>query len=275
MTFRVHAHSNGTHTLVDEENGQAMHSRIGPTLEANLVYAERARIEESLDGESASHVLYDVGMGTGANVIATLERIRSRPDARGRIEIFSFESKPEGLAAALANPETFPELAAWDETLRALLEKSEVRFEVGAIKVEWRLLVGDFYSRLHEASTPDSLYFDFYSPKVVPELWSLDHFTRLREKIGDHPARLFTYSAATPVRLHLFAAGFFVGAGASTGVKTETTIAATRFELLEAPLSPAWLSKLATSSSVSGPEFARAKCRAAANPQWARLGSKP
>ena len=269
--FRILSHANGTATLVDAENDQAMHSRIGPSLEARLVYADRARVEERLvDGRSAQ-VLYDVGMGTGANVVATLERIRAKAGACGRLEVFSFESKPDGLRVALEHLDAFPILIDWVPHLRELLAKSETAFRVGDVEVRWRLVVGDFRERIADAPAPDTIFYDFYSPKVVPELWSLEGFARLREKIGDGDGALYTYSAATPVRLHLLAAGFFVGAGASTGVKNETTIAASRFERLPEPLGREWLRKLDASASIAGEAFADAKRKALASVQWARV----
>ncbi len=54
---------------------------------------------------------------------------------------------------------------------------------------------------------------------------------------------LFTYSAATPTRVSLLLGGFYVGTGAATGMKKETTVAATRRELLEQPLDARWLSR--------------------------------
>jgi tRNA U34 5-methylaminomethyl-2-thiouridine-forming methyltransferase MnmC len=269
--FRIRSHANGTATLVDEENGQAMHSRIGPSLEARLVYADRARIEDVLVDAGSAHVLYDVGMGTGANVAATLERVRDRSGARGRLDVYSFESKPDGLRAALGHLDAFPILIDWVPRLRELLESSETEFRLGEVDVRWRLVAGDFRVRIVEAPVPDTIYYDFYSPKIVPELWSLECFTRLREKIGAGDAALYTYSAATPVRLHLLAAGFFVGSGASTGAKSETTVAATRIERLVDPLTPTWLGKLDASASIAAPAFADAKRRALANPQWARV----
>jgi len=268
MTFRILSHTNGTATLVDEMNGQAMHSRIGPELEANVVYATPARVDDFLRDKSAVHVLYDVGMGTGANVAATLVRIRGTEGTSGRLEIFSFEAKPDGLRMALEKIENFPTLIPWRAYLGELLEKGVAKFFLGAVEVHWRLVTGDFYERMAEAPAPDTLYFDFYSPKVVPELWSLDRFLTLRRKCGDRPVRLFTYSAATPVRLHLLSAGFFVGTGPSTGVKSETTIAATRPELLEFPLKRDWLRKLDHSTSVSGEAFGAMKRSVIHHPQF-------
>jgi tRNA U34 5-methylaminomethyl-2-thiouridine-forming methyltransferase MnmC len=265
--FEVLAHANGTRTLVDRENGQAMHSRIGPEAEANRVYADRARIEERLIADDSTVVLYDVGMGIGANVLAVLERIREARQARGALKIYSFETKTDGLRLALAQVEDFPMLAPWKNELRGLLETGESRTRIGEVEIDWKLVVGDFYSAiLAPIPPPDFVFFDFYSPKVVPELWSREKFEVLRRKIGDRDARLYTYSAATPVRLHLLLAGFFVGEGISTGVKNETTIAATRLESLERPLSRSWLTKLDTSASIADSPWKEA---ARAHPQWA------
>jgi tRNA U34 5-methylaminomethyl-2-thiouridine-forming methyltransferase MnmC len=266
--FEILRYANGTHTLVDADNQQAMHSVIGPLAEADLVYAGRARIEKKLSSDNSRIVLYDIGMGTAANVVATLNRIKRSPKSRGTLTIASFETKPEGLATVLENLELFPDLHAWKTPLRELLRSGETLFEVGDVNIDWRLHTGDFYACLKNAPSPDVLYFDFYSPKVVPELWSLESFKKIRTQIGDQPALLYTYAAATPVRLHLLAAGFFVGEGGKTAVKRETTIASTRLESLESPLPRSWLRKLETSASIAGQPFASARLAASENPQW-------
>jgi tRNA U34 5-methylaminomethyl-2-thiouridine-forming methyltransferase MnmC len=271
--FNLLTHANGTHTLVDRENGQAMHSRIGPEAEANLVYAERARIEEKLRGDRSSVVLYDVGMGTGANVLAVLERIRADSECRGELRVFSFETKPEGLRTALMRIDDFPILRPWVSELHLLLENGHTDIPLGPVRVTWRLCVGDFFEAIAEGRDPTKVgvpppnfvFFDFYSPKVVPELWTREKFTLLRRKIAENPASLFTYSSATPVRMNLLLAGFFVGEGVSTGVKNETTVAATSFDLLERPLGKDWLRKLETSTSIANSPY---KDEVRCHPQW-------
>jgi tRNA U34 5-methylaminomethyl-2-thiouridine-forming methyltransferase MnmC len=274
--FELLSLANGSHTLVDPENGQAMHSRIGPESEARLVYAERARIEERLVDDESEIVLYDVGMGIAANVLAVFARIRETPEACGRLKVYSFETKPEGLRLALEQRDAFPMLAPWASELKTLLETREVCTRISGVEIEWRLVVGDFYVAISERSEsgaddhgaippPDFIFFDFYSPKIVPELWSREKFQVLRRKIGDREARLYTYSAATPVRMNLLLAGFFVGEGVSTGVKNETTIAATRLEALEKPLEKKWLSKLETSTAISD---SADKEEVRRHPQW-------
>ena len=54
---------------------------------------------------------------------------------------------------------------------------------------------------------------------------------------------MFTYSAATPTRVSLLLGGFYVGTGIATGMKKETTVAATERGLLEQPLDARWLAR--------------------------------
>ncbi len=271
--FQIRQHSNGTHTLVDLANNQSMHSRIGPAEESKLVYAQPSRIESRLSNPTAEVVLYDVGMGTAANVLAVFDLISSSRNSSGTLRIFSFEEKPEGLCEALRHLDLFPVLRPWNAQLRDLLLQikkpgSPLRFRIGDVFIEWHLWIGDFYIRLSDAPPPDFIFFDLYSPKNVSELWSYACFRKIREHLGDHPTVLITYSVATPVRLHLLAAGFYVGSGSRTSVKNETTVASTRLNLLEFPLSKGWLEKLESSASISDQSFRHAKSAALKNPQW-------
>lgn len=265
-SFSVLTHTNGTKTLVDSENGQAMHSRVGPVDEAMDVYAKLARVEERLCAPDQVVRLYDVGMGTGANVLATLERILAQPEAQGRLEVYSFELKPDGLRAALEAQEDFSWLGPWREKLLTLLSTGEVRLSIGTVDVHWRLFAGDFYSAYPALPPPDFIYFDFYSPRVVPELWSLENLTVLRHHVGSTRCQFFTYSASTPTRMNLLLAGFFVGRGGSTKLKNETSVATTHFEDLQDPLTAEWLRhKLKTSAAVAGSPDREALVRHA---QW-------
>lgn len=265
-SFSILTHANGTKTLVDSENHQAMHSQVGPVDEANAVYAALAKIEERLCSPDSVIRLYDVGMGTAANVLATFERILKCETASGALHVYSFELKPEGLRAALKATEDFSWLAPWRDTLLTLLNQGEARCSLGKVDVHWRLFVGDFYTTFHPLPAPDFIYFDFYSPRIVPELWSLDKFQSLRDHISEKACRFFTYSAATPTRLNLLLAGFFVGRGGTTPLKNETTQAAVHYTDLESPLDAEWLRhKLKTSTRVTESTSLE---KLLAHPQW-------
>ena len=80
-----------------------------------------------------------------------------------------------------------------------------------------------------------------------------------------------TYSAATPTRVTLLLAGFYVGAGSSTGTKGETTVAATQLQALESPLGARWLERWRRSSSRAphgAPLTPEVETRLLAHPQW-------
>jgi hypothetical protein len=67
----------------------------------------------------------------------------------------------------------------------------------------------------------------------------------------DDGALLITYSSATPVRVALLLGGFYIGAGAATTAKLETTIASTQRERMpqERLLGERWLDKLDRSTN--------------------------
>lgn len=269
--FEIVTYANGESTLKDAESLQEMHSRVGPWTEARTVYAQASRIANRFIAPGTL-VLHDVGMGTGANALAALHALETAEIAPGsRLVIESFETKLDGARFALTHLDRFPFLAAYADRLSELLEKRILRFSQGALDVEWRLFEGDYYECLPHARKPDLIYYDFYAPKAAPGLWTEEKFARLREFLGDGDCELYTYSAATPVRIALLLAGFYIGQGTRTRIKAETTAAATRYELLENPCGRKWLDKLDTSTSLDELEnSAQLRARGKAHPQWKR-----
>jgi len=235
-------------TLRESLSGQLMHSNIGPWAEANTVYMQPSDLERRLGVKSeAPLVLYDVGMGTAANAIAAIEKcctVATKSWPR-RLEIISFEKYPEALAQIVSEGDVFKYLTPYRETLHTLLQKKQVKI---GDQIFWKLLTGDF-TELDLQSLPpaDLIYFDFYSPATCPELWTSSIFKRLFEK-STPDTTLITYAAGKSVRSAMLLAGFFVGTGPSTDMKLETTIASTRIEALEKPLTLDWLTSLERSA---------------------------
>jgi hypothetical protein len=141
--------------------------------------------------------------------------------------------------------------------------------------LRWTLHSGDALPHLERPLPPaDLVYFDPFSPASNPTLWTEAVLARVRQRCRQdgEGALLMTYSAATPTRVTLLLAGFFVGAGVSTGTKGETTLAATRLEALEAPLGARWLERWRRSSSRAphgGQLTPEVEARLLAHPQWA------
>jgi tRNA U34 5-methylaminomethyl-2-thiouridine-forming methyltransferase MnmC len=240
---------NGARAVRHTGHGEVMHPSIGPWQEARALYVEQSQLGEKLQQEGPPLCVWDVGLGAGTNAVAALTCARELGEHQRRaLKVVSFEVDLAPLRLALADGEGFPFLQPFADAGRALT--SAQRWSEGLL--EWELRLGDAAARWRaEASTPhadecaDLIFFDPFSPASNPNLWTPHAFALLRghtREDGDG-CTLFTYSAATPTRVSLLLGGFFVGTGIATGMKKETTVAATRRELLREPLDERWLAR--------------------------------
>jgi queuine tRNA-ribosyltransferase len=126
------------------------------------------------------------------------------------------------------------------------------RFE--SARVLWRVVPGDVLETLpREEVRAELVYWDPFSPKANPALWTFRAFAAARARCGEGAA-LYTYSTATATRAALLLAGFFVGQGDPSGPKEQTTAAATDPSLLARPLDARWLARLERSSAPLPPD---------------------
>ncbi|CAK9250202.1 unnamed protein product [Sphagnum jensenii] len=225
-----------------------MHSTLGPDAEAQSIYIDQSNLKARLKLPIPDTlVLYDLGMGIATNSLAALELAKNALDSRP-LHIVSFENDLEGLELALSSPMLFPRQAKSAEILRSLMK--DHRWNSLDSKINWTLRLGCFEKQpLTEA--PEIIFYDFYSPRSTPELWTYRHFHRLFRAANLNstlPTILTTYSAATSARSALLLAGFHVGRGVSTSLKTETTVASTHFSEISQPLGLDWLEHLKRSS---------------------------
>ena len=120
--------------------------------------------------------------------------------------------------------------------------------------IAWRLVAGDARQTLADGpEQADIVFWDPYSPRCEPPLWTIAAFRTLHARCGP-AATLFTYSSATSVRSALLLAGFFVGFGDACGTKAATTAAAVRREDLVRPLDGRWLERVERSSAALPPD---------------------
>ncbi len=257
----------GIPAVRDAVVGEVMHPVIGPAVEAERLYVAQSRLRERLSAPGPRLVLFDVGLGAAANALAALAAAESLPAGGRALEIVSFEADPGALALATSSDGALrlglpPRARAAAQDLLAL-----GRHE--AARVLWRLVLGDVRDTLHaEAAAADLVFWDPFSPKANPELWTLAAFAALRARCSELAAA-YTYSTATATRSALLLAGFFVGAGDPSGPKEETTAAATDASLLARPLDGRWLARLERSSAPFPPDAPRdALERIRAHPQF-------
>lgn len=272
--YAVVALKNGLLALHDSVSGETMHPGIGPLREAAELYVEPSRIAARLGEAGTSLVVFDVGLGAGSNAALAYNTSEARVGRHGRrLEIVSFEHNLDPLTIALAHPQSEAFGLTRDgcnvhAAATRLLHEGRVETE----RTTWRLVLGDFHETLlrEDQASADVVYWDMYSRKLVPSLWTVQLFAQLRARCREG-ATLHTYSAATSTRTALLLAGFAVGVGPQTGLKEQTTIAATRLVDLEAPLGAEFMQRVQRSTVPFPEEFATPEAIARAVAQLATL----
>jgi queuine tRNA-ribosyltransferase len=220
--------------------GEVMHPGVGPIVEAEQLYVRQSRLAERLVEERAV-IVFDVGLGAGSNAFAARAASERAPAGAGRLELVSFERDLGALSLALEAPAAFGIDAESATAARALLEHG--RHETP--RTTWRLERGDVLDALARTSArADVVYWDPFSPRANPTLWTVAAFTAIRRAAGPR-CTLFTYSASTATRVALLLAEWSVGVGDAIGEKAHTTAAAVVPADLARPLDRSWLARLA------------------------------
>lgn len=218
------------------EADEVMHPGVGPMIEAEQLYVRQSHLRERL--AEGPLVVFDVGMGAASNALAARRAAMDTPAAV--LDLISFERDLDALTVALAEPEAFGFQGEPGEATRTLL--TDGRHEYA--RVRWQLRHGDLLQALAtESLRADIVFWDPFSPKTNPDLWTVAAFTAIRRVAGPR-CTLFTYSASTTVRLALLLAGWAVGVGQAIGEKAMTTAAAIELADLANPLARAWLRRL-------------------------------
>ena len=282
--YRLVQLKNGTHSVRSLAHGETFHPVIGPVAEAESLYVRQLRLFDRLQRHSGEFVIWDVGLGAAANVLAVLRAARG---CAGRLRVISFDHTLEPLRFGLEHAEALGYFQGYEEPVSRLAGGAEsVAFVNGRQTVSWTVQVADFPSllaRLQPApgapasllacqdripsagqdagapghgpgrptlSAPQAILFDAFSPATNPEMWTLPLFTNLFRCLDPaRPCAMPTYSRSTLLRVTLLLAGFCVGAGQATGEKEETTIAANTLALIDEPLDRTWLARARRSTS--------------------------
>lgn len=242
--FEVVTTTAGAISIRNKLVNEIMHNPVGPWAEANALYIEQSSLREILAlGGTEPLVLFDVGLGAAANALAVLACLDGVGENSRPLHMVSFERDMELLRFALDHAAQFEHFRGYEPALEAILEKGQWQ----SPKLHWELRVGDFLEEVDkEHARPHLIFFDPYSPKVNQEMWGSRCFRKIRalsRAAEESGTSLYTYSQATRIRVAMIEAGFFVGKGASTGLKEETTQASTDFKLLKSPLGAHWHSR--------------------------------
>ena len=246
--FEIVTLQSGVRTLRSRVYGETFHPVIGPMREARELHVQQQRLLERARASDRPFTIWDVGLGAAANALAVLDAFRAASD-HSPIELHSFDESLEPLRFAIEHAAQLEYLTAYTSQLRELLRFSFC--ELPAENVRWQFWAGDFREVIRNAqlNAPHAILYDPYSATANPGMWTLEQFTRVRQRTRpDTPCLLTNYTRSTAVRVTLLLAGFFVGRGCAIGEKAETTIASNVPDLLAAPLAAAWLDQVRRST---------------------------
>jgi len=242
----------GFHSIRHISSGEVMHSVTDPLVEANTLYINQSDIRRMLESIDENElVIWDVGLGAGTNAMAAIfecEKIYSETGFKKVVRIISFEKDLDSLKLAAKNPSLFNHVR--HPAPSSILKNGS--WKSMSPDIEWILIEGDFLDQIENAPQPHCIFYDPFSLHTDSPLWNYDIFKRIFDHCINRPVKLFTYSGSTMVRGALLAAGFYTGAGAATGPKTETTAAFSSPEVKNPEielLGSEWLQKFFRSSS--------------------------
>ena len=250
----------GGKTLRLAATKQVFHPVIGPVAEAERIHLAGTRLVERANaaaraGGGDPFNVWDVGLGAAANALTAVVALRASGRPGLRVRLCSFDRTLAPLEFTLQHAVELGYPQGHEDTLRQLAAAGSVRLDLpGGGAVEWTLRTGDFASRIADAPAAHAVFFDPYSPAANPEMWTLELFAALRARAAgptDGGCLLTTYTRSTAVRVTLLLAGWHVGAGAATGEKDETTVAASAPALLDRPLGARWLEKVWASANAA------------------------
>ena len=257
--YEIHTAAQSFYSIRQISSGEVMHSVNPPSDEANKLYVEQSFLASRLlkrETQADELVIWDVGLGAAANAMAAIrcfERCytEGNENALRPLRLVSFEWDLDPLTLATKNPGCFPHLR--HGAPYRILENGTWKHASNLL--QWELLKGDFSGFIESAGIPDLIFYDPFSSKADPALWTREIFARIFKRCRPKSAELYTYSASTAVRVSLLTAGFFVAEGIGTGPKSDTTIAFTRATgARNHPLSPRllgqeWLARWRRSDS--------------------------
>lgn len=252
FTYRLVQLVNGAHSIHSVAEHETFHPVIGPVAEAEALYVKQMRLPERAARHAGEMVVWDVGLGAGANALTVLRALRG---AACPIHLFSFDHTLAPLSFGLEHRETLGYFEGYEQAIEILLRDKRVEFRDGNHQVRWEVQVADFPTLVNQAGAekwpkPHTILFDAFSPAKNPEMWTLPLFRRIYSLLDPaRPCAMPTYSRSTLLRVSWLLAGFYVGIGHATGEKEETTIAANSLELLAEPLDHRWLQRVRRSTS--------------------------
>lgn len=209
--------ADNTETFLNEKVNECYHSQTGAVEEALKKYALPCKIKE-LAKERGKITILDVCFGLGYNsAMAISVALEENPDCE--IEVTGLENDPEILQKI---QEVNPPIHYYEKYKK--IHPSRPEFSDGKVRV--MVIVGDARETVRQLKDNhfDAIFFDPFSPKTSPEMWSEELFREMW-RVMKSSAILATYTCARRARENMSKAGLLYDDGPIIGRRGPGTVA--------------------------------------------------
>ena len=218
----------GSHTLYSPRFGQHYHDSKGAIDESRHVFLEHGQLLNRLQ-QNEDLQLFEMGFGTGLNLLLVADALRSSP-SKAKITYTTIEAFP--LSPALAAQLNYAERLHFEAfSLEPIFGQLKPGLNTLHLtpQLNLRVFVG-FFADFNAFEEPiDLIFFDAFSPKVNPELWTATVFETLIHHAAEHCV-LSTYCAAVGARAAMCYAGWKVARAPGCKTRREMTLASNHEE---------------------------------------------
>lgn len=223
-----HFSKDGSSTLYSNQFGQFYHNPNGAVSESNHVFFDVPNVDEALKREQDSLTFFEVGFGTGLNLLLLMDRYL-KLTLNIPIHFYSVEAFPVGQEVA----ENFnfgkflahPELQQIIPDIFGKLEEGMNNFNpLPGKNIQVHLFQGYFDELTEIEHKADFIFHDAFSPEVNPELWTVHAFQKLAS-FSKPQAVLATYCASSKARAAMAKAGWKLAKAQGALGKREMTVA--------------------------------------------------
>ena len=199
--------NDGSHTLLDENFNEHYHSVHGAIGESEYIFIEQGLkkvLKPEIHEESVINI-FEVGFGTGLNAFLTLLFVKNTNFV---IKYTSIEKSP--LDSSIWQSLNYPDCLnpVYKEDFEQLHQVDWNKIHIITPSFTLLKVLADLEAYSFNKKY-DLVYFDAFSPKSQPELWSEKIFRKINDNIKFNGV-LVTYSASGQVRRNLINSGFLV-----------------------------------------------------------------
>lgn len=218
--------ADNTETFLNEEVGETYHSCTGAVEEALKKYAIPCKIEQ-LAKEKGKIRILDVCSGLGYNSAMAID-VALKANRNCEIEIVCLEKDPQIIRLI---QEVNPPINNY-RLIKSLVKnnpkkiKNKENITYLNQKIKINLIIGDARETVKnlEKESFDAVFFDPFSPKAAPEMWTAEVFRQMW-RVMTSTAILATFTSAPEARENMAEAGLFYDDGPIMSKRGPGTVA--------------------------------------------------